>query len=526
MRFGFSYIGLIWLIMLFVPNIIWTKHQPKDYDKYVKNESKVLLAFERTGQVMCTVTALIFSDFNIKSWFAWNIVLILSFVCMVIYEIFWIRYFRSEKTMKDYYSSLGLPLAGATYPVLAFFLLGIYGGNIFMLTGSIILGIGHIGIHHRHKIEACGKTKRHIAKRVFSVIGIVIVALVFGFFTFAIAARCYKQITRSITFRNGVNEGVYVNAGGLDQYMLLMGQDTANPVILSLHGGPGSSTSWVDYCYLDYLTDEYTVACWDERGCGRSYYNNLATDPDNETLSFEQQVEDMDELVDYLLDRFDQDKIIIMGHSYGSVLGSQYVSAHPEKVAAYIGIGQVVNTENWYSESFAYEDALRIATERGDDTTAMEEAYERFAEDPTTVRIMELRNYTYPYHTPSVTQDVSTLAAITSPYVGVSDARWYCLQLSLLMFGNDKFNTLMAPLNDYVNSFNAFKLNTDYQVPVFFISGSDDWACPVPITEEYMDVISAPYKDMRLIEGCGHSPMSQLPEEFADTVKELLGTIE
>ena len=71
MHFWFSYIGLIWLILLFVPNLIWTKHKPKDYDKYVGNENRVLLALERAGQVIVTATALMFSDFNFKGWDFW-----------------------------------------------------------------------------------------------------------------------------------------------------------------------------------------------------------------------------------------------------------------------------------------------------------------------------------------------------------------------------------------------------------------------------------------------------------------------
>ena len=157
MRFGFSYIGLIWLVMLFVPNIIWTKHKPKDYEKYVGNENRVLLALERAGEVIVTATALMFSDFNFKGWNFWCAVLIASFLCMVLYEIFWLRYFKSEQTMADFYSSLlGVPVAGATLPVAAFFLLGLYGGNSVMLLGSVILGVGHIGIHLAHRKEAGG----------------------------------------------------------------------------------------------------------------------------------------------------------------------------------------------------------------------------------------------------------------------------------------------------------------------------------------------------------------------------------
>lgn len=154
MNFGFSYVGLIYLTMLFVPNLFWTKHKPKDYDEYVKSESKTLRIFENIGQVLVTCIVLIFRDFNVRFDSAWIIWLLFSFALMVLYEIYWIRYFKSEKTMKDFYSSLfGVPVPGATLPVIAFLLLGIYGKNLLLIAAVIILGIGHIGIHINHKKE-------------------------------------------------------------------------------------------------------------------------------------------------------------------------------------------------------------------------------------------------------------------------------------------------------------------------------------------------------------------------------------
>ena len=154
MTFGFSYVGLIYLVMLMLPNIIWTKNQPKDYEKYVGNENKVLLAIERVGEVLVSCAALVFSDFNIKPWSLWSWWLVASFALMVLYEIYWIRYFKSERNMEDFYSSiLGIPVAGATLPVLAFLLLAVYGKNIVLGAAVIILGIGHIGIHLMHRRE-------------------------------------------------------------------------------------------------------------------------------------------------------------------------------------------------------------------------------------------------------------------------------------------------------------------------------------------------------------------------------------
>lgn len=154
MKLGFSYISLIFLLMLMIPNMVWSKNKPKDYDKYVKNENKILLTFERIGEILVTCISLIFVDFNINIISNWSIILLIAFILMILYEIYWIRYFKGNKTIGDMYSSLlGVPVAGATLPVLAFLLLGIYGKNILLIISTIILGIGHIGIHINHKKE-------------------------------------------------------------------------------------------------------------------------------------------------------------------------------------------------------------------------------------------------------------------------------------------------------------------------------------------------------------------------------------
>jgi hypothetical protein len=146
---GFSYVGLIYLLMLFIPNLIWTKYQPAGYA--TEKENKILLVFERTGQVLVTFTVLIFNEFNINQISLWSIWLLISFILMLLYEISWIRYFLNEHTEKNFYRSLsGIPVPLASLPVMAFLLLGIYGKVIWLIISIIILGIGHIGIHIEH----------------------------------------------------------------------------------------------------------------------------------------------------------------------------------------------------------------------------------------------------------------------------------------------------------------------------------------------------------------------------------------
>lgn len=150
--FGFSYIGLLFLLMLFVPNLTWTKHTPKGYS--AEKENKFLLVLERAGQIGVTCFVLAFSNFNLHGWSLWSLWLAVAFAIMLLYECWWVRYFKSEKTMRDFYSSfLGVPVAGATLSVAAFFLLSIYGKVWLLAVSVIILGVGHIGIHLQHAKE-------------------------------------------------------------------------------------------------------------------------------------------------------------------------------------------------------------------------------------------------------------------------------------------------------------------------------------------------------------------------------------
>ncbi len=151
-HFGFSYIGLLFLLMLVVPNIVWARTTSRA--KIPGSESKILLLFERIGEVLTTACLLMFDDFNLHGWSNWTWWLIAAFAAMVMYDCWWIRYFRTEGSSADLYRGfLGIPLAGATLPVISFFLLGIYGKVVWLAGAAAIFGIGHIGIHLQHKIE-------------------------------------------------------------------------------------------------------------------------------------------------------------------------------------------------------------------------------------------------------------------------------------------------------------------------------------------------------------------------------------
>ena len=112
------------------------------------------MILERIGEVAVTCIVLIFSDFNIREWSNRSWWLVVSFVLMILYELYWIRYFRSGRTMTDQYKPfLGIPIPGALLPVLAFFLLAVYGCNPILAAATLVLAIGHLGIHIGHARE-------------------------------------------------------------------------------------------------------------------------------------------------------------------------------------------------------------------------------------------------------------------------------------------------------------------------------------------------------------------------------------
>ena len=146
---GFSYVGLIYLILMLVPNLIWTKHKPQGYE--TDFESTWLVIIERCGQILCTAIILFFDDTVPRMFDIWSLWLIASVSLMLMYEGFWLHYFTGEKTLSDFYAPfMGIPFPGATLPVFAFLFLGIYGRLLWLIIAAMILGIGHIGIHIQH----------------------------------------------------------------------------------------------------------------------------------------------------------------------------------------------------------------------------------------------------------------------------------------------------------------------------------------------------------------------------------------
>lgn len=127
----------------------------------------------------------------------------------------------------------------------------------------------------------------------------LILALVFGTLIFFIGASNINCFNHYYLIENGVDEGMFIDLGGQEQYVLVRGADKSNLVIIFLHGGPSSPESYVNYCWVNDIINDYTVVDWDQRGCSRTYEHNKEIDPNNVTATYEQALFDLDDLVDY-----------------------------------------------------------------------------------------------------------------------------------------------------------------------------------------------------------------------------------
>lgn len=343
----------------------------------------------------------------------------------------------------------------------------------------------------------------------------ILLLAIFAAVLLVFSMRGVHYFSNRITTPNGIDEHTYLPLEGQDQYLLIRGQDVNNPVIIWLHGGPSGPDAFMNHYFQKHLVGQYTFVNWDQRGCGRTYFRNHKLDPNNQTATFEQAQVDLDALVTYVLDRFDQEKVILVGHSYGSVLGSSYTLSHPDKVAAYVGIGQAVAISE--SEPHAYEDALEKAKAQGDDTTDMEAAYRVFSEHITLSTLMDLRAYTLAYH-PVENEANRIWQGLVSPYMGLDDVRWFLKQVQ----GLEKYTALNQALFDFTTASDVRDYGLDYQVPVGFISGSEDWITPVKCAQDYYQMISAPKKDFVLIDGLGHAPQYDAPQAFCHELDTML----
>ena len=308
---------------------------------------------------------------------------------------------------------------------------------------------------------------------------------------------------------------------GIRQFVQIRGEDKENPIILMLHGGPGSPITFLSSYYQQELEQDYTLVNFDQRGSGRTYYANQEKDV---PLSMQAILKDIDGLVDYLRERFGQEKIILLGHSWGTILGSVYIDDHPEKVSAYIGVGQCIN--NMEGDAFAAEEAIRRAQENEDEQAAVKLSELLFQYSTSTdiakkfMLTMQIRRTGASYfHYEGEVPMLQTLwLGLSSPDMSFTDMRWFLAMSGPL----ENFLALEQPLLEDCLTFRLEEMGNEYSVPVYYISGENDWITPTGLVREYYQTVDAPEKEMVILPNAGHSPFVDDPEAFCNAVTSVL----
>lgn len=338
--------------------------------------------------------------------------------------------------------------------------------------------------------------------RILTGIALTILILLLGF----LGVRAIGKIVYNQTPEGGINESMYVDINGTEQWVNIYGDDVNNPVLLYLHGGPGSATSHIDYAITRKWADVYTVVTWDQRNCGKSY------DPSqNDTvLTKEMFLTDGKELTEFILEYLSKEKITILGHSWGSIFGANLVLEYPEYYECFIGAGQLVdyleNEEAFKEEALVWakgdEEALQLVNQLTPDNTTVE----HFG-----VKNEIMQKYGYDMMVNGADYNlISTI--IFNPYYSISD--W-------IQF----LNTDMSAYLDFYSSdeFASFCLKdkVEYQVPFYNINGDKDYQTNYKLAQEYFEEINAPFKQMFIMENMTHGLLESDSEGFSEIVHQI-----
>ena len=298
----------------------------------------------------------------------------------------------------------------------------------------------------------------------------------------------------------------YALVGGIEHYLLHYRSKPEDPVLLFIHGGPGQTESFFAFVVEEYAERNYNIVYYDQRGAGKTLLRNKKSKPDTETLK-----RDLLEIVLYLKKQYGKEKIGILGHSWGSVLGSMFALEHPEHTLCYIGCGQVI--EIMENERIGYailKDAIEKSGNRKD-----RKKLEKIGEYPTqhfdwyTYRKMgQIRSLQGKY---GLAQDFSRTVIDLwrrSPIMGMRD-------LIPFMTGMPVNMQLMRELM----YFDLRKSGNCYQVPVYYVLGENDSQTPIEISMKYFEDVQAPEKQLYLISDAGHAPMIDNVEEYRKAIR-------
>jgi pimeloyl-ACP methyl ester carboxylesterase len=306
---------------------------------------------------------------------------------------------------------------------------------------------------------------------------------------------------------NSVAEVKYVRLGAIDQWVMLRGENVANPPLIVLHGGPGMSEMGFFRRFNATLERHFTVVHWDQRGTGKSFDPRIP----KSSMTLNQFVADLDELVEMVRRRFGHAKVVLLGHSWGSAFGAVYAARFPEKVSVYVGAAQIGDSAAGESMSYAFGLA---EAERRHDARALK-----------TLRTIGPP----PYPASSVFTERAAVQRLDgqmrlSVLWKVGRALFHGPESSIFDLPNfvRGFRFSMDAMWAETSTLNLLKLVPALQMPVVIFAGRRDHWVPAQTSLAFFDALAAPSKKLVWFDHSGHEAFVDEPEKFNATMVELV----
>lgn len=324
--------------------------------------------------------------------------------------------------------------------------------------------------------------KRFVTRLVIFIVGGVAFALIL-----ALAYRSYCQFELESATRietaNGIESLETVELNGDEQWIYLRGHDRDNPVLLYLHGGPGMTELPIARSFGLELEKHFTVVHWDQRGSGKSRSGEL---PASE-LTIQTYLNDVLTLTNHLRERFDDQKIYLVGHSWGSLLGALTVRDHPALYHAYVGVGQIANMAENEDVSLAY---VRDRASAQGNTKALEELAHvdpaMYGSDFAQMQIQRKWLFIYEGSLRGISMFGLAWQYISSPEYSLGD-------LVNLVRGSSE---LPLVLWQEVMEIDLTEEASHFDLPVYFFAGKYDYNTPSVLAEDYLNNLTAPHKEL------------------------------
>ncbi len=303
------------------------------------------------------------------------------------------------------------------------------------------------------------------------------------------------DLTR-IVAPTGVQDSYKTRIGGVEQWLNVRGQDRANPLLLFVHGGPASPAMPSLWQFQRPLEEYFTVAHWDQRGAGKTYNE---TDPAtlSDSIHIARYVEDAIEVAEHLRQRYGKEKIVLVAHSWGTIIGFQAALKRPDLFYGYVGMGQVINTQDNERISFDYG----LARAKADNNVAAVKEMESIAPYPgdqpiTRERIILARKWPQHYGGLTAFRDNSSYY-YKAPYLSPDYSA-----LDVCAINRGSVFTLGRVMDEFLAV--DFKPVRRFPIPVVMFMGRHDYTTPSEPTAAWLSAVSAPYKQAVWFERSAH----------------------